>query len=358
MRERHVKLLFCVLCLALLVTLVTVVGSKPATPDTADPTNGQADLSPTEDPVPRAEKLVGICLPADTPEWAQAGQHVKIQLENAGYRTATACGDGTAQGQLDAIDRLLDQQVHCLILAPVDSALLPQDKEIAVPVLSYGSLLMDTDRVSGHICYDYYGMGAAIANQIESALALKDAAADGRSYSLELFMGASRDHNALLLYQGYRSVLDNYLDAGVLECKSGRLAFEDCAIAGWSAEVAQKACDARIENYYPDAQPDIVICASDAIAQGVIQSLDPADATAGVWPLITGNGATQEGLSNMDQGLQFLTVSTDPADPAKACVAMVDLVLFTRRPTVSLSYTFNHVVDVPTALCGFRIRGE
>lgn len=350
MKEQTVKLLICIASLALLVALVMLpnrqTASAPLLPEETAP--------PPTIVVDRTGITVGICLPDQTDDWAETAFLLKTALEEKGYAVEFAYGTGTAQGQAEAIDTLIHKGVNCLVVAPIDSAALPME-DPGIPVLSYGSLLMDTEALDGHICYDYFSMGADIAHRIEDALVLPTAADESRSYTVELFMGAARDYNALLLHQGLRSVLDGYLDAGVLECRSGRLEFEDCAIAGWSAGGAAAACATRLEKYYKDEAPNICISASDSIASGVITALDNAGVTQDHWPLVTGNGNTQEGLDNQAAGKQFLTVSTDAADPASACAAMVDLVLFGLQPPFPTEELHNHVRAVPTALCDFEL---
>ena len=363
MKEHLVKLLICILSLTFLVLLVVLPNKQSAPAPTPEPDTDQVQVSdaPEISPADRAGKLVGICLPAQSGEWTDAAILLKEQLEEKGYRVALAYGNGTAEGQTAAMNSLRLQKADCLIVAPVDSAALPDPQKNAegtTPILCYGSLLMDTANVAGYVCYDYFGMGIAIAHRIESALSLSTAYDDGRSYTTELFMGAARDYNAILLHQGLRSVLDPYFETGVLEVLSGRLEFEDCSIAGWSAESAAKACTTRLANHYPDRLPNICIGASDNIAAGVIQALEETAPAEGHWPLVTGNGATEEGLAFLEQGKLFLTVFTDPADPAKACAEMVDMVLFDTQPEFPVTQTFNHVVDVPTALCDFRVMGE
>lgn len=363
MKEHLVKLLICILSLTFLVLLVVLPNKQTAPAPTPEPDTDQVQASDTPEisPADREGKLVGICLPAQSGEWTDATMLLKEQLEEKGYDVTLAYGNGTAEGQTAAMNSLRLQKADCLIVAPVDSAALPdqQDKaEDATPILCYGSLLMDTANVAGYVCYDYFGMGAAIAVHIENALGLKTAYDEDRSYTTELFMGASRNYNAILLHQGLRSVLDPYFETGVLEVLSGRLEFEDCSIAGWSAESAAKACATRLANHYPDRLPNICIGASDNIAAGVIQALEEVATPDSNRPLVTGNGATEEGLAFLEQGKLFLTVLTDPADPAKACAEMVDMVLFDTKPDFPVTQTFNHVIDVPTALCDFRVMGE
>ena len=194
-------------------------------------------------------------------------------------------------------------------------------------------------------------MGASVARYIAQRFSL-DTAGD-KVYTLELFMGAPEDYNAFALYEGIMEELRPYLDSGVLVCGSSRTAFEDCCISGWSEAAAAKACKGRLRSYGTDG-PDMILCASDSIAAGVIRSLKEVGVTR--WPVITGNGATSAGMASMQAGEQALTVSTDPSEPAQAVCDMVDYLLAGTEPPFPLESIHNHVADIPTALCGFTLR--
>ena len=49
-----------------------------------------------------------------------------------------------------------------------------------------------------------------------------DAKTAGESFTIEFFMGSPDDNDAVMLYNGVMEVLQPYLDAGTLVCKSGR----------------------------------------------------------------------------------------------------------------------------------------
>lgn len=353
MKREHIYCLITAALLAVLV-LIVVLPNRPS-----DATPPPETTPPTTIEVDREGSVIGICLPVQTEEWADAAYLLKQQLAAKGYGVELSYGDGTVPGQLEAMNALFRKNTDCVIVAPADSATLPNTQllpgEDPVPLISYGSLLMDTDTVEGYVCYDYYAMGQEIARQVARTMALDTAADQNRSHTIELFMGAPRDYNAVLLHQGLRSILDPYFASGVLTCASGRLAFEDNCISGWSAEAAAAACATRLEKYYPGNAPDICITGSDNIAAGVINALESTGIVSGNWPLITGNGATEAGLAYLSAGKLHLTVSTDAADPAKACVAMVDMVLFGLQPDFTLAELSNHLRSVPTALCDFEL---
>lgn len=355
--KRRIMLLLIALALAgILILTVALLCRRP------EATGESESVAETVSPAMRSEKLIGICLPSQAEEHLEAGILLKNRLEDAGYRVEIAYGSGTVEDQISLLNTLINNPVDCLVITPVDSTVLTQAKqttpEMNIPILAYGSLLMDTEAVSGYIGHDAFGMGVSVARYIESRLRLDTAAGESRSYTLELFMGAPKDYNAVLLHEGILSVLETYINTGVLESKSGRLAFEDSCIAGGSEQAASQACANRLGKSYDGTAPDICICASDGIAAGVIAALEDAGCQPDQWPLITGIGATQTGMDNLRSGSQLLTVHTEAAALADTCVAMVDRVLFGLEPAFAVSEVFNNVVSVPTALCGFSLMDE
>ncbi len=349
---KHDKLLL-ILCgvLAALLVIVAVLPKRPA----AHQPEQTAEQTVTASQ--REGKLVGVCLPSQAEAWKDAGQLLKNKLESAGYRVELSFGDGTAQGQSALLQTLLDKGADCLITAPADSAATPEAEDAArkqgVPILAYGSLLMNTDAVSGYICYNYYQMGADIAKQVVQQLQLADNPTS--PVALELFMGSAKDYNAILLHKGILSVLQPYIDSGALVTRSGRLAFEDCCISEWAEDAAKQSCLNRLENHYPGDAPDVCICASDTIAAGVISALETKGVQPENFPMITGNGATQAGINNLSDGKQALTVRLDASHPAQICVTMVDRALFGITPDFTLGEIFNNVINVPTAFCDYEL---
>lgn len=347
-KNPYISAIALVVLVVLAIVVILSAAKKP------DPSPAPA-VPVVVEPEARAGKTVGICLPIADDAWTATGELLESQITALGYPVQLVYGDGTAQKQNGLLLELMEQGVACLVIAPVDSAAMTESANMAleknIPILSYGSLLMNTEATTGYICYDYQGMGTRIGQYIAEKLKLSTAKSEGRVHTVELFMGAPEDYNATLFHASILSALTPYKNEGVLEFKSRRTSFEDSCILDWSDSNAEKECANRLKNSYPGAAPDVCICASDSIAAGVIRALEKA----GVSSLVTGNGATETGKANIQAGKQLLSVSTDPAVPAKACAAMVDWALFGSATELTMGTTYNNVTDVPTALCGFTI---
>ena len=307
----------------------------------------------------REETEIWLSLPDESDaHWANAGEDLKMLLENLGYPVTLTYARGDAQEQADQMVEAIEKGADCLIIAAVDSTALYDSALLAhrdrIPMIAYDRLLMDTEAVSYYVAYDYKAMGAAIAEAIVAEKRLSDAQ-PGECHTIELFMGSPESSNGLLLYQGVMEVLQPYFDSGVLVSKSGRTAFEDTCVIGWDAESAAAALAGYLSEYYPQEVPEILCTVSDSFADACITVLEASGCPYENWPVITGMGATETGTGHLQTGLQTMTVKTDLMLLNERCVQTVDDMLTGKTPEVNdTENCYNHVMVVPAYLCEFE----
>ena len=304
------------------------------------------------------KKTVGVAMPTQSSErWINDGANMKKQLEAAGYAVDLQYAEDDVQAQVSQIENLIAKQVNCLVVAAIDSTalvnVLATAKQNNIPVIAYDRLLMDTDAVSYYATFDNKGVGTAIAKYIEDAKGLKTAKAEGRSYTIEFFMGSPDDNNALFLYNGVMEVLQQYLDNGVLRCKTGRTSFEKTCILRWSQETAQQWCENYLSGFYADEKLDIACTAFDGFAYGVKAACEGAGYKVGVdWPLISGQDAELMATKNIIAGSQTCSIYKDTRLLASKCVTMVEAVLKGSQPEINDRSQYNNgKLVVPSYLC-------
>ena len=357
------KLLSVILSAAMTATLLAGCSSAPA--QTAAPATDAADVAETTDEAaetaPAAEangKTVGVAMPTQSSErWINDGADMKEQLEALGYAVDLQYAEDDVQAQVSQIENLIAKNVSCLVIAAVDSSALvnveAQAKEAGIPIIAYDRLLMDTDAVSYYATFDNKGVGTAIAKYVEENMNLATAEADGKSYTVELFMGSPDDNNAVFLYNGVMEVLQPYFDNGVLVCESGQVDFESNNTLRWSQETAQQRCENILTANYADKKLDIAITAYDGLAYGVRSALEGAGYKVGEdWPLITGQDAETMACKNILSGHQTMSICKDTSLLASKCVTMVQAVLEGTEPEINDSEQYNNnVITVPSYLC-------
>ena len=305
-----------------------------------------------------SKKVVGVAMPTQSSErWINDGANMKKQLEAKGYSVELQYAEDDVQMQVSQIENLIAKDVNCLVVASIDSTalvnVLAQAKQKGIPVIAYDRLLMDTDAVSYYATFDNKGVGTAIAKYIEEKKALKTAKEEGRSYTVEFFMGSPDDNNALFLYNGVMEVLQQYLDSGVLVCKTGRTSFEKTCILRWSQETAQQWAENYLSGFYANEKLDIACTAFDGFAYGVKAACEGAGYKVGVdWPLITGQDAELMATKNIIAGSQTMSIYKDTRLLASKCVTMVEAVLEGAKPEINDTTQYNNgKLVVPSYLC-------
>ena len=183
-------------------------------------------------------------------------------------------------------------------------------------------------------------------------MGLESARLQGRSYTIEFFMGSPDDNNALFLYDGLMEQLQPYLDSGTLVCRSGQTSFEETCILRWSKETARLRCQSLMEEYYTAEKLDIACSAFDGFAYGILQACRKEGYTESDWPFITGQDSEREAVSNIVNGYQTMSIFKDTRVLSSKCVTMVQAVLENTQPEINDVDTYNNnVITVASYLC-------
>lgn len=356
------------LALAMTVSLAGCGGASQTTTTTASPAattaagdaatkaaDGASTAAGTND---GKQKVVGVAMPTQSSErWINDGANMKKQLEEKGYKVELQYAEDDVQMQVSQLENLIASGVDCLVVASIDATALVNTletaKEKGIPVIAYDRLLMDTDAVSYYATFDNKGVGTAIGKYIEEQKDLKNAKAQGKTYTIEFFMGSPDDNNALFLYNGVMEVLQPYLDDGTLVCKTGRTSFEDTCILRWSQETAQQWCENYLSGYYADTKLDIACSAFDGFAYGIRSALEGAGYVVGQdWPLVTGQDAELMAVKNIISGHQTMSIYKDTRLLSEKCVTMVQAVLEGAEPEINDTAQYNNgKLVVPSYLC-------
>lgn len=353
------RILGLALAAALSLSLVACGGgggggtSQPAN----NPGGGTSQAAPSGGDQSGAGKTIGIAMPTQSSErWINDGGNMKKQLEALGYNVQLQYAEDDVQMQVSQIENMVSQQVDCLVIAAVDEGALinveAQAKEAGIPIIAYDRLLKNTDAVKYYASFDNEGVGTAIGEYVEKAKDLANAKANGKTYTIEFFMGSPDDNNAVLLHRGVMGVLQKYLDEGTLICKTGRTSFDETCILRWSQETAQQWCENYLAGYYADEDLDIACTAFDGFAYGVRSALEGAGYTADNWPLITGQDAELMATKNIISGHQTMSIYKDTRLLAEKAVNMINAVLTGTEPEINDTTTYdNGVFVVPSYLC-------
>src|SRR5699024_8562825 len=135
-------------------------------------------------------------------------------------------------------------------------------------------------------------------------------------FTIELFSGSPDDNNAYYFWDGAMSILDEYIDNGQLEVKSGQTDFDQAATLRWDGSKAQDRMVSLVRPQYSDEDTDVVYSPVDGISRGVSSSLEAVGYGAGDkdMPIVTGQDADLSSIKSIIAEEQAPTVFKDTRD--------------------------------------------
>ena len=241
---------------------------------------------------------VGVILPetATSERWSRFDQPLlRDALLRAGLTPIVQNAQGDAQKFAQIADSMLGQRVRVLILAApsgdVGATVELRARQQGVPVIGY-------DRLSAggsadyHVSFDHVAVGEL------QARALAAATRDRPGAQVIEIGGSPTDHNAALVHDGQRRVLDPLYRTGRLRQAGGHF------VDGWDSRTGGQVFEQLLTAN--GGRVDAVLAANDGLAGAVITVLQKYG-LAGRVP-VTGQDTTVDGLRAVLRGDQSSTV--------------------------------------------------
>ena len=321
------KLLSVLLTGAMAASMFVGCGTSTETTDNSAPASTDTATESTDGGAAAATgKKVGVAMPTkDLQRWNQDGENMQKELEAAGYEVELQYASNDTQTQISQIETMINDGCDVLVIAAIEASSLGEAMDMAaeqnIPVIAYDRLIMNTDAVSYYATFDNYKVGQVQGQYIIDTLGL-DVNDTSKTYTMEVTAGDPGDNNANFFYSGAMDLLDDYIDAGIIEIKSGQQEFADVATAQWATEKAQSRMENILSTYYADGTNlDICLCSNDSTALGVENAL--AANYKGEYPIVTGQDCDIENTKNMIAGKQSMSVFKDTRTLASQVVKMV-----------------------------------
>jgi putative multiple sugar transport system substrate-binding protein len=302
-------------------------------------------------------KMVGVAMPTQSLQrWNQDGANMKAKLEEKGYKVELQYAQDDVNTQVQQVENMITKGCKTLVIASIDGAsmtsVLKTAKAHKVTVIAYDRLLMNTPDVDYYATFDNFKVGALQGAFIEQKLGLKT---NKGPFNIELFVGSPDDNNAKLFNGGAMSILQPYIDSGVLVVPSGQTEYTTLAIPAWKSELAQARMDNLITaNYAKGKKLDAVLSPNDSLAIGIIASLknNSYGTAKKPYPVITGQDCDKPNVKALIAGQQSMSVFKDTRTLAAKVVEMVDDVIAKKTVPINDTKTYNNGVKViPTFLC-------
>ena len=356
---------FGVLTFVLILVMSIVVGCTAATTPAETETEAvsveaEAVADTTEDgSLPGEGYLVGVAMPTKSLQrWNQDGENLKAQLEAQGFEVDLQYADDDVATQVSQVENMVTKGADVLIIAAIDGgalgSVLKEAKEDGCLSIAYDRLIRDTADISYYVTFDNFQVGVIQGQYIVDTLGL----ADGETgpFNMEIFGGSPDDNNAFVFNSGAMSIVQPYIDNGVLVVKSGQVDMSIIAIQAWKAEGAQARMDNLLTAYYATENIDVVLSPNDSLAQGIAASLDSAgyapDSADKPYPIVTGQDCDVLSMKNVIAGKQSMSIFKDTRVLADKAVEMtIAIVTGAEVPINNTTDYDNGVFVVPSFLC-------
>lgn len=302
---------------------------------------------------------IGVSMPTKyLQRWNQDGENMSKQLKEAGYRVDLQYANNDISTQVSQIENMISGQCDVLVIAAIDGTALgnalTNAKRNGIPVISYDRLIMNSDAISYYATFDNYKVGVIQGNYLVEKLNIKGRTAKDPVY-MEFFTGSPDDNNINFFFGGAMDILRQYIDAGIIVCRSGQTTTAQCATLNWSTETAQMRMENLItsNNYGPNGNRlDAVYSSNDSVAMGITNALVAAGYTKENFPIITGQDCDIASVKNMIAGLQDMSVFKDTRLLAEKVVHMVDSLVKYTPVEVNDKKTYNNGTGIiPSYLC-------
>ncbi len=296
--------------------------------------------------------LIGVAMPTKTSErWIDDGDNVKKKLEELGYKVDVQYANDKVPDQQQQIESMLNNGAKALIIASIDGTALTTQLADAgkdgVKVIAYDRLINGSPNVDYYVTFDNQKVGVQQGTSLLTGLGVLDA--DGKDtgkkgpFNIELFAGSPDDNNAQFFFNGAMTVLQPYIDKGVLKVPSGQTKFSQAAIQQWKQETAQARMETLLNGFYSKEKLDGVLSPYDGLSRGIL------NATKAEKPIVTGQDAEKPSDKLILDGVQYSTIFKDTRKLGDTAATMVDAVLNGKEPETNDTTTYNNKVKVVPA---------
>lgn len=297
--------------------------------------------------------LVGVALPTTTSaRWIADGENLQAQLEGLGYDVSLEYAEDDVPTQVAQLEEMIAAGADALVVGSIDGvalkSVLAEAGAADIPVIAYDRLIRDSSDVAYYASFDNFRVGVLQAQALLTGLGVLDGAGARTSaagpFAVELFAGSSDDNNAHVFFAGAMSVLQPYLDSGVLVVPSGQTEFDEIATQGWSGDVAGERMQTLVGAYGAGRTLDGVLSPYDGISRAILDVASGIDQPE--LPVVTGQDAEIDSVKLVKDGTQHSTVYKDTRQLAEVTVSMVRELLDGGTPEVNDTTSYDNGVQV------------
>ena len=283
---------------------------------------------------------VGVLLPdsKSSVRWETVDRPaLKKAFDDAGVESDIQNAEGNKSTQQQQAEQMITNGANVLLLVNLDSgsgaAIAANAQSQGVKVIDYDRLTLDTDATDYYVSFDNEAVGRLQGE------GLVDCIGDKPNAQVAVLNGSPTDNNATLFKNGYDSVIDKKFDAG------DWTKVDDQSVPDWDNQQALTIFEQMLQA--ADNKVDGVLAANDGLGNAAISALKQRELPQ---IPVTGQDATLEGLQNIVNGDQCMTVYKAIQKEADAAAELAIALAKGEEPTVQTTPIDNGAEEVPSVL--------
>jgi D-xylose transport system substrate-binding protein len=258
-------------------------------------------------------------------------------FEDAGVDVDISNAEGDKSTQQQQAEQAITNGAKVILLVNLDSgsgaAIAANAKSQGVKVIDYDRLTLDTDAQDYYVSFDNTKVGEL------QGQGLVDCVGDKQGAQIAVLNGSPTDNNATLFKNGYDSVINPKFDSG--EWKE----IDDQSVPDWDNQKALTIFEQMLQKN--DNKVDGVLAANDGLGNAAISALKQRKLPQAP---VTGQDATLEGIQNIVNGDQCMTVYKPTKQEADAVAELAIALAKGEKPTAETTPVDNGSRKVPSVL--------
>jgi putative multiple sugar transport system substrate-binding protein len=281
--------------------------------------------------------LIGIAMPeTHVQRWVKDGNSLKAEAEKLGYKAEVQWGNADQNQQNQQIQSFLTQGAKALVVGCINDgvgSVIAEAAKDKVVVIAYDRIIPSSADYDYFITFNNFKVGVLQATSIVNGLEL-DKATTAAPKQITLFAGSPTDGNAFFFYDGAMSVLNPYIDKGVLKVvgpypktSADTANFQRIATENWQAPIAKTRMENLLNNDARNVTLDAVLAPNDTLARAILEACKADAKYRTKLPVISGQDAEFDSAVSIKNGEQYSTVFKDTAKLAEAAILLADQVL-------------------------------
>jgi len=281
--------------------------------------------------------LIGIAMPeTHVLRWVKDGNSLQAEAEKRGYKAEVQYGDANQATQNQQIQSFLTQGAKVLVVGSINDGVGSVISEAArdkVAVIAYDRIIPDSADYDYYITFNNFKVGVLQAQSIVRGLDLDSASASAPK-NITLFAGSPTDGNAFFFFDGAMSILNPYIDKGVLKVvgpypKTSKDTgnFQRIATENWQAPIAKTRMENLLNNDARNVTLDAILAPNDTLARAILEACKADAKYRGKLPVTSGQDAEYDSALSIKKGEQYSTVFKDTAKLAEAAIILADQIL-------------------------------